>query len=655
MREIPREKPPHITPATPKGSPPPPHKRLKKQAPIAYTRKIEGLLDPSEEPILQDLAPSSEHKPIATLEHGLERVLFNPGVHWLQDPRSRVYNFPPRLENLPNVKEFAFERLPGFIKSSRDEALQDLRDLAKRQNRLFAGSTSSLTGMLSHCYFLMSDHKEVDISSLSQAFSREEKNFTPGQRMPVSVIFNYKDGVYAIDSDSEDSSKNYLTWLGTLLEKFLTMPPAEFSTYLRSSPPLPGEEDPMKEAYRYAKSQKFVMRSQLDCVDRRLPGTGVFDIKTRACLPVRMDILNFEENSGYVIRSAQGLLESFEREYYDLIRSAFLKYGFQVRIGNMDGVIVAYHNTARMFGFQYVSLEEMDQRLFGTEPGAGDRVFQKCVGLLECIASEIIQCYPNQSIKCTFECEEGSRDLNVWAQPVEWTPTGDGAEPPIKQLAVRAQSFIGDTPVKGHRAVTASAELPWTLHWSLSHLSDNQEEIRRNLEKCKDRKFRAYSIPSGVSYEQLPAYWHGLNFGGEDGALLVDALDDSRPFDYSKFRPPSATVERYRELARQGREFSEMMEQMEAGRKKVVLGEPFDISDVEVEAYKAEEERVPQDLEAASALESLESGSPDITGEDACEVDLEAYVAEEERELDDLEAALSPASDSSVSLGEGCI
>jgi hypothetical protein len=36
------------------------------------------------------------------------------------------------------------------------------------------------------------------------------------------------------------------------------------------------------------------MRSQLDCVDRRLPGTGVFDIKTRACLPVRMDILNWE-------------------------------------------------------------------------------------------------------------------------------------------------------------------------------------------------------------------------------------------------------------------------------------------------------------------------------------------------------------------------
>jgi hypothetical protein len=36
------------------------------------------------------------------------------------------------------------------------------------------------------------------------------------------------------------------------------------------------------------------MRSQLDGVDSRLPGTGVFDIKTRAALPIRMDLMNHE-------------------------------------------------------------------------------------------------------------------------------------------------------------------------------------------------------------------------------------------------------------------------------------------------------------------------------------------------------------------------
>ena len=105
-------------------------------------------------------------------------------------------------------------------------------------------------------------------------------------------------------------------------------------------------------------------------------------------------------------------MESFEREYYDLIRSAFLKYryenlnlsnqvnsnlfSFQVRIGNMDGVIVAYHNTARMFGLQYIPLQEMDEALFGSNPGVGDRVFKKCVEVLECITSEITLCFPNQ-------------------------------------------------------------------------------------------------------------------------------------------------------------------------------------------------------------------------------------------------------------------
>lgn len=39
------------------------------------------------------------------------------------------------------------------------------------------------------------------------------------------------------------------------------------------------------------------MRSQLDCRDPRLPGSGVFDIKTRACLSIRQDIVNYMVSS----------------------------------------------------------------------------------------------------------------------------------------------------------------------------------------------------------------------------------------------------------------------------------------------------------------------------------------------------------------------
>lgn len=57
----------------------------------------------------------------------------------------------------------------------------------------------------------------------------------------------------------------------------------------------------------------------------------------------------------------------------------------------MDGVLVAYHNTARIFGFQYVSLEEMEERLYGT--GNGTKVFNKCVSLLERVLCDVVSVY----------------------------------------------------------------------------------------------------------------------------------------------------------------------------------------------------------------------------------------------------------------------
>ena len=62
----------------------------------------------------------------------------------------------------------------------------------------------------------------------------------------------------------------------------------------------------------------------------------------------------------------------------------------------MDGVIVAYHNTSRMFGFQYISLPEMDACLFGPGEGVGDRVFSKCIGLLENVMEEVALCFPDE-------------------------------------------------------------------------------------------------------------------------------------------------------------------------------------------------------------------------------------------------------------------
>lgn len=99
--------------------------------------------------------------------------------------------------------------------------------------------------------------------------------------MPVTVVMNYRDGLYAIDSsngsyvtdpsvENSSSEKNILTWMvrscpgslcdfsicilqGTLLEKYLTMTPEEFTSYMRSTPPAEEQSEPIRESYRYAK------------------------------------------------------------------------------------------------------------------------------------------------------------------------------------------------------------------------------------------------------------------------------------------------------------------------------------------------------------------------------------------------------------------
>jgi hypothetical protein len=182
------------------------------------------------------------------------------------------------------------------------------------------------------------------------------------------------------------------------MEKMLTLPPHQMEKFHKErSHTLEPHERGQPEAYHYTLSDQMLMRSQLDCNDARLPGTGVFDLKTRACVSVRMDVQNSEEGADYEIHHLTGAYNSFEREYYDMIRSAFLKYSLQVRIGHMDGIFVAYHNTKRIFGFQYISLEEMDTTLHGSgDSDIGRREFHFSVKLLNEALERAVKKFPEQ-------------------------------------------------------------------------------------------------------------------------------------------------------------------------------------------------------------------------------------------------------------------
>ena len=313
---------------------------------------------------------------IARLAHKLDRTLFSPGVHFLQDPRTRIYNFTPYLKKIIKVDEFNFDAIETFVSVSKD---QSLLKVAEQENKKFYSSTSSMTSALMQFYLLLNNYMP----------NTEERFPFPKfsgaiERVASSVIVQPKgknsktdEIIYAVESDKSADTEILLSVMGHCLEALLTTEEKEFERYtlnyknqeildIQHKKQMEDEDDKPQNTYNYASYGDFLMRSQLDCYDERLPGNGTFDLKTRAVCAIRYDSGNPElENNTYQIWKLNGNLESFEREYTDLIRTgALLKYSFQARIGQMDGIFVAYHNINSFFGFQYLPLSEIDNTFY---------------------------------------------------------------------------------------------------------------------------------------------------------------------------------------------------------------------------------------------------------------------------------------------------
>lgn len=306
------------------------------------------------------LGITSSSKP-PKLAFGLDRVLYTPLIlHQLYDNRSGVYNFDPKVETIsPKLLERRVENIIGFDKKNemgggisfitphKDE---NLIKVAKFYSKKYISSTSSMTSVLSHLHFLLSNFRKLNIknSSVSNNFPHKYYNYTRGAQLPATVILRKKTNVItSIDSDRSLDREIILSVLGHSLEDFLTIRNAVDK----------------EEHYHYSKIDDFIIRSQLDAYGDHLPGSGVFDLKTRAVVSVRHDLSYVQKHgnfTGYEINKVYGEFESLEREFFEVIRSALLKYSLQARMGFMDGIFLAYHNISKIFGFQYLPLDEID-------------------------------------------------------------------------------------------------------------------------------------------------------------------------------------------------------------------------------------------------------------------------------------------------------
>jgi hypothetical protein len=436
-------------------------------------------------------AESHTSPKVPQLSHGLDRVLFNPGVYHLADPRTGVFNFDPYIGSIMPVDQFDFDALKEYTTSSKDTRL---RRMSIAHGKKYCGSTSSMTSILSHFHYLLSNWRQLNFNNLSQTMQPMSHNFTKFTRAPAAAHAILQDGVYAIDADKKYDKDTVLSMLGKSMEKLFTLPKEEFEKYRRNrSHLLSPEERNADEAYHYTTLGDFMMRSQLDAYDPRVPGSGMFDLKTRAVVSIRMDVQEYEKLRGYEIHGRFGEWNSFEREYHDMIRAAFLKYSLQVRMGRMDGIFVAYHNTQRIFGFQYVSLEEMDLAIHNTtDRRLGDQEFKCSVALLNDLMDRATKRFPGRDLRLHVETRPTKVPLTYFfVEPI--------TEDDLRQSEEESQRTAEKVGAEIQGQMRDAASPPERMTETLSESKASEEEDESAVEA------ESNDAASNIAWEEMMA------------------------------------------------------------------------------------------------------------------------------------------------------
>lgn len=375
--------------------------------------------------------PEPQRVEVPSLAHGVETVLGGDGLYPLEAPwvpnsnrnRHRFTSNPSRtsplfsdgLRRIVQPENFAWEEIPSYVPAKDDSVLHHIAQ--RLPDVLFCSSTSSITPTLSAMYHVISRFRDTALNGgLSNHLQDLPTSFSKMHRRPVAFTISRNPNplpslqsrlpsraVYTINAHNGlDRGPTILKDLGHSMERMLTTPPEQFANKFIlqrmrdcDSCVAEGQEEHLKlgsqqqtdQYYHYTQASSLLLRAQIDCMDR---ATGdVFDLKTRAVAPIRYDLENYGAFTSHRIRYLSGATDSYEREFYDMVRSVFLKYAFQLRIGRMAGALVAYHNTTEVLGLEYIKLSEMESYIFGCSNWA-NVAFATSVRLLEEVLNTVL-------------------------------------------------------------------------------------------------------------------------------------------------------------------------------------------------------------------------------------------------------------------------
>ncbi|GAM22721.1 hypothetical protein SAMD00019534_058960 [Acytostelium subglobosum LB1] len=419
---------------------------------------------------------------IPRLAHGLDRVLEERGVHPVVGHDGRP-NFTPFLSQIHDFDSLILHS--GYMKPSQD---QKLLSMARDNGCRYLSSTSSITSVLAKLYFTFSSKFTMNATSMSSGFQKVS-TFTRRLERPISILMHNSNGVWAIDNNqgNVDHANQILMDLGHSLEKMLTLPEDEFNDKLLKS----RNDSPhvFDDAYTFSQFGNIMYRSQIDCYSDKLKSQSkVFDLKTRATRKIRMDVGEHESYLGYHLDNIVGPQGSFEKEFYDLSRSAGIKYSLQARIGDMAGLFICYHNTKRIFGSEFVSLDALEDVVFWGKHIANDS-FNVTNSLLQIIldtmASEMDPKYKYRLMLNEVRYNRGTPRLDIYVEEMSVSETFEHRSFSYYQqtevAAEEAKQIVN--PVKLYSLRLSSTINDFKIHGPLHYLPDDQLKVYYNFER----------------------------------------------------------------------------------------------------------------------------------------------------------------------------
>ena len=132
---------------------------------------------------------------------------------------------------LPQYSEIDESAISNYYPPSEDA---QLKHFALNEGWKYLMSTSTITSIMAHVYYEISNYKSPHFSNLSTEYDREPLKFMMTQRKPNSVILRQVDkenNTYAVNSDSvleSDAPNLVLLKMGKYMEKMMQVDADEF-------------------------------------------------------------------------------------------------------------------------------------------------------------------------------------------------------------------------------------------------------------------------------------------------------------------------------------------------------------------------------------------------------------------------------------------